>query len=232
MESDVRGAKQAAGKQNLQYASYGCNYTRTTGIWQTVWMEAVHPEGLQSVQLLTDIDQQQLVVRPRFYHEAGGKLQVTLKDNGKVVASRTVSASSLSSVVLPVKKMQTWSPESPFLYDLEYKVLDKNGNIIGLLYTSSYPLISVDPYTSVWSFADELNADVTRHWTGKEQALLGVVDVDGVSYRFMGKETPEEGASVRFATAARQLSVNVLPTQTYYTFECLSLIHIYVPMFR
>ena len=72
----------------------------------------------------------------------------------------------------------------------------------------SYPLISVDPYTSVWSFADELNADVTRHWTGKEQALLGVVDVDGVSYRFMGKETPEEGASVRFATAARQLSVD------------------------
>lgn len=130
VESDVRGAKQAAGKQNLQYASYGCNYTRTTGIWQTVWMEAVHPEGLQSVQLLTDIDQQQLVVRPRFYKEAGGKLQVTLKDNGKVVASRTVSASSLSSVVLPVKKMKTWSPESPFLYDLEYKVLDKNGNII------------------------------------------------------------------------------------------------------
>ena len=130
VESDVRGAKQAAGTQNLQYASYGCNYTRTTGIWQTVWMEAVHPEGLQSVQLLTDIDQQQLVVRPRFYKEAGGKLQVTLKDNGKVVASRTVSASSLSSVVLPVKKMKTWSPESPFLYDLEYKVLDKNGNII------------------------------------------------------------------------------------------------------
>ena len=130
VESNVRGAKQAAGKQNLQYASYGCNYTRTTGIWQTVWMEAVHPEGLQSVQVLPDIDQQQLVVRPRFYKEAGGKLQVILKDNGKVVASRTVSASSLSSVVLPVKKMKTWSPESPFLYDLEYKVLDKNGNII------------------------------------------------------------------------------------------------------
>ena len=118
----------ARGKQSLKPG--GMFYTAQSGLWQTVWMEAVHPEGLQSVQLLTDIDQQQLVVRPRFYKEAGGKLQVTLKDNGKVVASRTVSASSLSSVVLPVKKMKTWSPESPFLYDLEYKVLDKNGNII------------------------------------------------------------------------------------------------------
>ena len=125
-ESDVRGAQQPAGKQNLQYASYACNYTRTTGIWQTVWMEAVHPEGLH----LPDIDQQQLIVRPRFYKELGGKLQVTLKDGDKVVAKETVSASSLASVVLPVKKMKTWSPESPFLYDLEYKVMDKAGNVV------------------------------------------------------------------------------------------------------
>ena len=133
VESDVRGATQPAGKQNLQFESYACNYTRTTGIWQTVWMEAVHPEGLQSVQVLPDIDQQQLVIRPRFYKEAGGKLQVILKDNGKIVAERTVSASSLSSVVLPVKKMKTWSPESPFLYDLEYKVLDKAGNVLDVV---------------------------------------------------------------------------------------------------
>lgn len=130
VESDVRGAKQPAGKQNLQYESYACNYTRTTGIWQTVWMEAVHSEGVQSVQILTDIDQQQIVVRPRFYKELGGKFQVVLKDNGKVVASQTVTASSLSSVVLPVRKMKTWSPENPFLYDLEYKVLDKNGIVV------------------------------------------------------------------------------------------------------
>ena len=130
VESDLRSAKQPAGKQNLQFESYACNYTRTTGIWQTVWMEAVHPEGLQSVQLLTDIDQQQLVVRPRFYKELGGKLQVTVKDNGKIVASQTITASSLSSAILPIKKMKTWSPENPFLYDLEYKVIDKNGKVV------------------------------------------------------------------------------------------------------
>ena len=130
VESDVRNTHQPSGKQNLQFASYGCNYTRTTGIWQTVWMEAVHPEGLQSVQMIPDIDQQQLIIRPRFYKELGGKLEVTLKDNGKVVSKETVAANSLSTVILPVKKMKTWSPENPFLYDVEFRVINKEGNVV------------------------------------------------------------------------------------------------------
>mgnify|MGYP002080567839 FL=1 len=130
VESDVRSTHQPSGKQNLQFASYGCNYTRTTGIWQTVWMEAVHPEGLQSVQMIPDIDQQQLIICPRFYKELGGKLEVTLKDNGKVVSKETVAANSLSTVILPVKKMKTWSPENPFLYDVELRVIDKAGNVV------------------------------------------------------------------------------------------------------
>lgn len=130
VESDVRSTHQPSGKQNLQFASYGCNYTRTTGIWQTVWMEAVHPEGLQSVQMIPDIDQLQLIIRPRFYKELGGKLEVTLKDNGKVVSKETVAANSLSTVILPVKKMKTWSPENPFLYDVELRVIDKAGNVV------------------------------------------------------------------------------------------------------
>ena len=130
VESDVRSTHQPSGKQNLQFASYGCNYTRTTGIWQTVWMEAVHPEGLQSVQMIPDIDQQQLIIRPRFYKELGGKLEVTLKDNGKVVSKETVAANSLSTVILPVKKMKTWSPENPFLYDVELRVIGKAGNVV------------------------------------------------------------------------------------------------------
>lgn len=130
VESDVRSTHQPSGKQNLQFASYGCNYTRTTGIWQTVWLEAVHPEGLQSVQMIPDIDQQQLIIRPRFYKELGGKLEVTLKDNGKVVSKETVAANSLSTIILPVKKMKTWSPENPFLYDVELRVIDKAGNVV------------------------------------------------------------------------------------------------------
>ena len=50
----------------------------------------------------------------------------------------------------------------------------------------AYPLITIDPYTSAWSFTDKLNEDIVRHWTGKKFPLLGALRVDGVSYRFMG----------------------------------------------
>lgn len=52
----------------------------------------------------------------------------------------------------------------------------------------AYPLITIDPYTNIWSMSDTLYADVTRHWTGAEHPLKGVLTVDGVGYRFMGTD--------------------------------------------
>ncbi|MFT3827846.1 MAG: DUF4964 domain-containing protein [Chitinophagaceae bacterium] len=52
----------------------------------------------------------------------------------------------------------------------------------------AYPLITHDPYFSIWSGTDELNASVTKHWTGAEQPLIGMVKVDGVTYSVLGKQ--------------------------------------------
>ncbi|MGM9704489.1 MAG: glycoside hydrolase family 2 protein, partial [Prevotella sp.] len=130
VNDNLRDRKQTGGKQCFDYHSGGCSYTRVTGIWQTVWMEAVDNEGLKSVFATPDIDQSQLVIRPQFYGEnTANKLVVTVYDGKKAVATKTVSCTNNSVVVLPISKMKLWSPESPYLYDVTYKVV-KNGKTI------------------------------------------------------------------------------------------------------
>lgn len=52
----------------------------------------------------------------------------------------------------------------------------------------AYPLVTIDPYTSAWSFSDRLMDDPVRHWTGKPHPLIGALRVDGEVYRFLGTE--------------------------------------------
>ena len=91
VNDNLRSGLQPGGKQSRALRSEGCMYTRVTGIWQTVWMEAVDQEGLKNVFAVPDIDQHQLVIRPQFYSEnADNRLVVTLLDGKKAVATRTV----------------------------------------------------------------------------------------------------------------------------------------------
>ena len=74
------------------------------------------------------------------------------------------------------------------------------------------PLVTHDPYFSIWSMADHLTDVNTRHWTGLDQPLVGLVRIDDVLYRFMG-------ADPRQVPAMQQLSLQVTPLHTVYTFQ-------------
>ena len=129
---DVRTAGQPRGKQSDQFKSYGCLYTRTTGIWQTVWLEAVALRGgLQDVQILPDLDGGRFVIVPRYYNtEAGLNFRVTVRDGEKTVAQESVAAMSGVPAVLRLPEVKAWAPEHPFLYDLVLEVCDADGRVL------------------------------------------------------------------------------------------------------
>jgi hypothetical protein len=74
------------------------------------------------------------------------------------------------------------------------------------------PLVTCDPYFSIWSTTDRLTDAPTVHWTGTRQALAGLIRIDSKAYRIIGPEP----ASV---PALPQVGLQVLPTRTIYDFE-------------
>src|SRR5512140_41619 len=74
------------------------------------------------------------------------------------------------------------------------------------------PLVACDPYFSVWSPADHLTYESSRHWTGTRQPMASLIRVDGTFYRLMGAE-------FRDSQGLDQVGLQVLPTRTIYDFE-------------
>ena len=131
VRDEVRSGNQPGGKQSERFGSYGCFYTRTTGIWQTVWMEAVDFHGLQSVSIVPDLDGSRFIVTPTFYAVKGGlALRITLRDGERTVSLSSAPAVNGVPVSVPVSHPKTWSPASPFLYDLDLDVVDESGTVL------------------------------------------------------------------------------------------------------
>ena len=79
-----------------------------------------------------------------------------------------------------------------------------------ILRPPSVPLITVDPYFSLWSPADRLTDIHTCHWTNRPQTLQGIAVIDGQEYRFIGNKN---------IPAMRQVSLDVEAFTTTYVFE-------------
>jgi len=122
---DVRSDVQPAGKQSRRLESHGVVYTRTTGIWQTVWLEARPQSFIESVRIVPDLDNRRFVLTPVINnYRRGMEFQATLLSaTGKKLTSvRSQSASGIAQM-LKVKKPRTWGPDDPYLYKLRFELL-------------------------------------------------------------------------------------------------------------
>ncbi len=131
VRDDIRSGAQPGGKQCREYHSRGCYYTRTTGIWQTVWLEAAHMCGLERVQIIPDLDGSRFLVRPAYWStKRGYSLRTRLMDGDVQVAETTRPAAQEATCELEIPAAKPWSPQHPFLYDLVLDLLDASGRAV------------------------------------------------------------------------------------------------------
>lgn len=100
------------------------DYTFSSGIWQTVWLEPVNKNYIRDVRILPELANGRVKI---FVDADPGQLTAVAMD-GKKIVSRATAATG-STFYLPVKDPKTWSPDQPFLYDLKLSLRDGNGTI-------------------------------------------------------------------------------------------------------
>jgi beta-galactosidase/beta-glucuronidase len=132
---DSQHGPQPRGKQSTRYENYSCLYTRTTGIWQTVWLEPVPASALQRPRITPDVARSLFTLEQGISGSKEGlKLRATLKDSRGAVTQETVRAdlnfTATVNLVIPDERRRLWSQEDPHLYDLEIELLDAGEEVI------------------------------------------------------------------------------------------------------
>lgn len=121
-------------------------YTSVSGIWQTVWMEPVAENRIESLKTTPDIDAGTLNVKPIVKATEDCVAEVKLYDEGELIASG--KSMNGMDVTLSVPNAKLWSPESPFLYDMEV-TLSKGGKVVD----------KVKSYAAMRKFSMKMGAD-------------------------------------------------------------------------
>ncbi|WPV64749.1 glycoside hydrolase family 2 protein [Chitinophaga sp. LS1] len=103
----------------------GIWYTPVTGIWQTVWLEAVPKTYITSTKNTPDIDHHTISVSTNVAGaQAGDQVKVEVLDGGNVIATQEVAPSATAVLTLQHEKL--WSATHPFLYDLKVTLIRKS----------------------------------------------------------------------------------------------------------
>ncbi|MFF9373904.1 glycoside hydrolase family 2 protein [Streptomyces griseoluteus] len=130
---DTRHGSQARGKQATWFANSHCHYTRTTGIWQTVWLEPVpRTVALRRPRITPHLASGTFHLElPLTGNAPGHRVRATLADErGTIVTAEAradLDLTPLLTLAVPEDRQRVWSPADPHLYDLTFEILDAEG---------------------------------------------------------------------------------------------------------
>jgi len=110
------------GKQYWKEKNEGIYYTKTTGIWQTVWIEKVPEKHLLSVKITPDIDNSNVKFEI-LTNQKNSILDLNIEYSKKTIIEKKINLDDeLSSITIDLENIEDnyWSPENPNLYDVSF----------------------------------------------------------------------------------------------------------------
>jgi hypothetical protein len=183
---NVRSGAQCAGKQSTRYESYSCVYTRTTGIWQTVWMESVPASYIRSTRYFPSLSEHKVTIEARI---VGGNEKILRAEafyEGRPVGARaTLVKGNYARLEIELDEVHAWEIGNGRLYDLTltlgeddeedvvesyFGLRDLSWNAEGTLYINGKPvfqrlILDQGFYPDgIWTAPtdEELKADIDR----------------------------------------------------------------------
>lgn len=128
-QDHLRERLQPFGKQSDQYESYGCSYTRTTGIWQTVWLEFVPKTYITSYKADTFVKDKRVQLKVEIDHAETGGVLAEVIEKGEVICSESAHCcGKQANLSLTLPKVTLWEPSNPYLYDLRLTYTAEDGS--------------------------------------------------------------------------------------------------------
>jgi len=117
-QDDTKDRLIPSGKQSARYGSYGCYYTRTTGIWQTVWLEFMPESCIESIKYYPNIDDCSVTVEAKL--QGRGDFCFAASYEGKPMGSyKACNAAGLLHFTVPLQEKHLWEVGDGRLYDVE-----------------------------------------------------------------------------------------------------------------
>jgi beta-galactosidase/beta-glucuronidase len=131
---DYRNQPMPRGKQSTRYGSYSCFYTRTTGIWQTVWLEPVPEIALKRPRITPDVANSCFhLVQPITQNAPGLRLRATLTGEETICSAETRADRDFAphlTLSLPDDAVRLWKITDPYLYGITLELIDAAGNVV------------------------------------------------------------------------------------------------------